>query len=42
LITRIYELGAGKRLEVLGRAGAEVWGIRSDLEIIAGEGLGYL
>ncbi|KAG9903177.1 protein CFT1, partial [Aureobasidium melanogenum] len=42
LITRIYELGAGKRLEVLGRAGAEVWGMRSDLEIIAGEGLGYL
>ncbi|KAI5255757.1 protein CFT1 [Aureobasidium subglaciale] len=42
LITRVYELGAGKRLEVLGRAGAEVWGMRSDLEIIAGEGLGYI
>jgi cleavage and polyadenylation specificity factor subunit 1 len=42
LITRVHELGAGKRLEVLGRAGAESWGMRSDLEIIAGEGLGYL
>lgn len=42
LITRVYELGAGKRLEVMGRAGAEVWGLRSDLEIIAGAGLAYL
>lgn len=42
LICRIGELGAGRRAEVLGRAGGEVWGLRSDLEIIGGRGLGYL
>lgn len=42
LICRVGELGAGKRVEVLGRAGAETWGIKSDLEIISGRGLGYL
>lgn len=42
LICRIGELGAGRRAEVLGRAGAEIWGLRSDLEIISGVGLGYL
>ena len=42
LICRVGELGAGKRAEVLGRAGAETWGIKSDLEVITGRGLGYL
>lgn len=50
LICRIGELGAGKRIEVLGRAGVEAedmlaggsWGVRSDVEIIGGRGLGYL
>lgn len=42
LICRVGELGAGKRAEVLGRAGAETWGIKSDLEIITGRGLSYL
>ena len=42
LICRVGELGAGKRAEVLGRVGAEAWGIKSDLEIISGRGLGYL
>lgn len=42
LIRRIGELGAGRRAEVIGRAGGEVWGMRSDLEIIGGGGLGFL
>lgn len=42
IICRVGELGAGKRAEVLNRAGAETWGIKSDLEIISGRGLGYL
>lgn len=42
LICRVGELGAGKKAEVLSRAGAESWGIKSDLEIITGRGLSYL
>ncbi|KAI5366520.1 Putative cleavage/polyadenylation specificity factor, A subunit [Septoria linicola] len=42
LIKRIGELGAARRADVLGRAGSDGWGIRSDLEIIGGGGLGYL
>nr|POE94812.1 protein cft1 [Quercus suber] len=42
LIQRIAELGSQKRNEVLGRAGGDVWGLRSDLEIIGGGGLDYL
>lgn len=42
LIQRIVELGALRRSEVLGRAGGDVWGLRSDLEIVGGGGLGYL
>ena len=41
LIMRIGELGAGRRSEVLARAGAEKWMVRSDLEILGGGGLGY-
>ncbi|EMC95320.1 hypothetical protein BAUCODRAFT_25380 [Baudoinia panamericana UAMH 10762] len=40
LVQRIGELGAARRAEVLGRAGADAWGLRSDLEIILGRGLG--
>jgi len=42
LICRIGELGAPRRNEVLARAGSEPWMLRSDLEILAGGGLGYL
>nr|POF20042.1 protein cft1 [Quercus suber] len=42
LIQRIAELGSLKRSEVLGRAGGDIWGLRSDLEIIGGGGLEYL
>ena len=42
LVKRLGELGAAKRADVLGRAGSDGWGIRSDLEIIGGGGLGYL
>ncbi|KAK4550167.1 hypothetical protein LTR36_003134 [Oleoguttula mirabilis] len=42
LVQRISELGAARKAEVLGRAGADAWGLRSDLEIIGGAGLSYL
>lgn len=42
LVQRISELGAARRAEVLGRAGADAWGLRSDFEIIRGSGLSYL
>lgn len=42
LIQRIGELGVVRRAEVLGRASTDVWGLRSDLEIILGGGLSYL
>ena len=42
ILCRIMELGAGKRNDVLARAGTEAWSFRSDLEIVAGRGLGYL
>ncbi|KAF2482465.1 CPSF A subunit region-domain-containing protein [Neohortaea acidophila] len=42
LVQRIGELGAARRSEVLGRAGADVWTLRSDLEAVGGGGLGYL
>lgn len=42
LIQRICELGYARRSEVLSRAGGDTWGLRSDLEIIGGGGLGYL
>ncbi|WPH02696.1 Hypothetical protein R9X50_00556200 [Acrodontium crateriforme] len=42
LVQRIGELGSARRAEVLGRAGADGWMLRSDLEIIGGGGLGYL
>ncbi|KAK5116268.1 hypothetical protein LTR85_009240 [Meristemomyces frigidus] len=42
LVQRISELGAARRAEVLGRAGADAWGLRSDLEIIGGAGLSYI
>lgn len=42
LVQRIGELGAARKAEVLGRAGGDAWGLRSDLEIIGGGGLGYL
>ena len=42
LVTRISELGSARRAEVVGRAGGDAWALRSDLEIIAGGGLGYL
>ena len=42
LICRIGELGAARRNEMLARAGSEAWMLRSDLEILAGGGLGYL
>lgn len=42
LVVRVGELGAAKRAEVVGRAGGEVWALRSDLEVLGGAGLGYL
>ncbi|KAF2217786.1 hypothetical protein CERZMDRAFT_63912 [Cercospora zeae-maydis SCOH1-5] len=42
LIKRLGELGAARKADVLGRAGTDAWGIRSDLEIIDGGGLAYL
>ncbi|KAI7160198.1 protein CFT1 [Hortaea werneckii] len=42
LVQRISELGAVRRAEVLGRAGADTWSLRSDLEILGGGGLSYL
>jgi len=42
IIQRIGELGSARRAEVLGRAGSDVWTLRSDLEIIAGGGFGWL
>ncbi|CAK4030828.1 related to CFT1 [Lecanosticta acicola] len=42
LVRRIQELGAARKSDVLSRAGADMWGLRSDLEIIGGGGLGYL
>ncbi|KAK4499059.1 hypothetical protein PRZ48_009571 [Zasmidium cellare] len=42
IVRRIGELGALRRADVLARAGTDAWGLRSDLEIIGGGGLGYL
>lgn len=42
IVRRIGELGALRRADVLSRAGTDAWGLRSDLEIIGGGGLGYL
>lgn len=42
LVRRVNELGAARKADVLGRAGVSAWGLRSDLEIIGGGGLGYL
>lgn len=42
VVRRIGELGALRRADVLSRAGTDSWGLRSDLEIIGGGGLGYL
>ncbi|EME43798.1 hypothetical protein DOTSEDRAFT_79774 [Dothistroma septosporum NZE10] len=42
IVRRINELGAARRADVLARAGADAWSIRSDLEVVGGCGLGYL
>lgn len=42
LVQRINELGSARRSEVLGRAVADAWALRSDLEIVGGGGLEYL
>ena len=42
LVQRINELGSARQSEVLGRAGADIWGLRSDLEVVGGGGLEYL
>ena len=42
LVQRIGELGSARRAEVLGRAGADAWSLRSDLEIVGGGGMSYL
>lgn len=42
IVQRISELGSTRRAEVLSRAGSDAWLLRSDLEIIAGGGLGWL
>jgi cleavage and polyadenylation specificity factor subunit 1 len=42
LLRRWLELGNQRRKDVAGRAGAESWEIRADLEIVGGAGLGYL
>ena len=42
LVQRISELGSARRSEVLGRAVADAWAMRSDLEVVGGGGLGYL
>lgn len=42
IIQRIGELGSARRAEVLSRAGSDAWLLRSDLEIVAGGGLGWL
>ncbi|KAK6430402.1 mRNA cleavage and polyadenylation factor subunit [Oleoguttula sp. CCFEE 5521] len=42
VVQRVWELGTARRSEVIGRAGGDEWGLRSDLEIIGGGGLGWL
>ncbi|KAK5171969.1 mRNA cleavage and polyadenylation factor subunit [Saxophila tyrrhenica] len=42
VVKRVWELGSARRAEVLGRAGIDGWGARSDLEAVGGGGLGYL
>lgn len=42
LVQRVSELGSSRRSEVLGRAAADAWALRSDSEIVSGEGLSYL
>lgn len=41
IVTRIGEFGAGKRSELLGRAGLDVQTLRADLGIVSGAGLRY-
>jgi cleavage and polyadenylation specificity factor subunit 1 len=42
MLRRWLELGTQRRKDIAGRAGAESWEIRGDLEIVGGAGLGYL
>ncbi len=42
LVKRVWELGSARRADVLARAGSDAWGIRSDLEVVGGGGLGWL
>ncbi|KAK6436291.1 mRNA cleavage and polyadenylation factor subunit [Oleoguttula sp. CCFEE 5521] len=42
IVQRLWDLGTARRSEVIGRAGGDEWGLRSDLEIIGGGGLGWL
>jgi cleavage and polyadenylation specificity factor subunit 1 len=41
-LRRWLEFGNQRRKDIAGRAGAESWEIRADLEIVSGAGLGYL
>jgi len=42
LLQRWGDLGSQRRADATSRAGAEEWQLRSDLEMLAGGGLGYL
>lgn len=42
LLLQWLNLGKQRQTEIAGRVGATEWEIRGDLEVIGGDGLGYL
>lgn len=42
LVRQWLNLGRTRQAEIAGRVGASEWEIRGDLEVVGGDGLGYL
>lgn len=42
LLHRWLDLGRQRQMEIANRVGSDEWGLRADLEIIGGGGLGYI
>jgi cleavage and polyadenylation specificity factor subunit 1 len=42
LLRQWLSLGKQRQAEIAGRVGAKDWEIRTDLEIVGGDGLGYI
>jgi cleavage and polyadenylation specificity factor subunit 1 len=42
LLFQYLDMSKQRKVEIAGRVGAKEWEIKADLEVIGGDGLGYL